>query len=108
MSCRIALNDGNSLRWKVMLSALRLRAGIVGLGARFGSQPRTSLLRRWFHDERGQDLIEYALLCSAIGFAGAVAFSFISDAMNTTYTSWDDAIHSDTLVEMPEPTPDEP
>jgi Flp pilus assembly pilin Flp len=91
-----------------MLSSLRLGGGIVGLCARFGSRPRTALLRRWLHDEDGQDLIEYALLCSAVGFAGAVAFSFISNAMNTTYTSWDDAIHSDTLVEMPEPTPDEP
>ena len=91
-----------------MLSALRLGAGIVGLSARFGSQPRTSLLRRWFHDERGQDLIEYALLCSAIGFAGAVAFTFVSDAMNSTYDSWDSAVQDPLLVEIPCPADDEP
>jgi Flp pilus assembly pilin Flp len=63
------------------------------------------LLRRWIRDEGGQDLIEYALLCSAIGFAGAVAFSFISDAMNTTYASWDEAVQSDDLVEVADPVP---
>jgi Flp pilus assembly pilin Flp len=91
-----------------MLSALRLSVGIAGLSAHFRSQPRTSLLRRWLVEEDGQDLIEYALLCSAVGFAGAVAFSFISDAMNTTYTSWDDAVHDDALVEIPCPASDEP
>jgi len=61
------------------------------------------LVRRWLREEHGQDLIEYALLCSAIGFAGAVAFSFISSAMNTTYTSWDNAVQDDLLVEVPPP-----
>ena len=64
------------------------------------------LLRRWLSEDHGQDLIEYALLCSVIGFAGIVAFSFISDAMNTTYTSWDTAVQSDALVEVCNPQPD--
>jgi Flp pilus assembly pilin Flp len=63
----------------------------------------SALVRRWLHEEHGQDLIEYALLCSAIGFAGAVAFTFISSAMNTTYTSWDNAVQDDLLVEVPPP-----
>ena len=75
---------------------------------RAGSQHLASLLKRWLVDENGQDLIEYALLCCTVGFAGAVAFSFISDAMFTTYTSWDDAAHSEVLVEIPCPAADEP
>ena len=62
--------------------------------------------RRWLREEDGQDLIEYALLCAAIGFAGVVAFSFISTAMNSTYTSWDTAVQTDQLVEVPDPSPD--
>jgi Flp pilus assembly pilin Flp len=64
---------------------------------------RDGFFRRWLREEHGQDLIEYALLCSVIGFAGVVAFSFISDAMNTTYSSWDTAVQSDALVEVPDP-----
>jgi Flp pilus assembly pilin Flp len=63
-------------------------------------------IRRWIHEEDGQDLIEYALLCGAIGFAGTVAFSYISTAMNSTYTSWDNAVQTDQLVEVPDPVPD--
>ena len=33
----------------------------------------TNLLRRWLTEEDGQDMIEYALLCSFIGFAAAGA-----------------------------------
>ena len=51
-------------------------------------------IRRWIREEDGQDLIEYALLCGAVGFAGTVAFSFISTAMNSTYTSWDNAVRT--------------
>jgi Flp pilus assembly pilin Flp len=63
------------------------------------------LVRRWLREEHGQDLIEYALLCGAVGFAGTVAFSFISTAMNTTYTSWDNAVQDDLLVEPCDPAP---
>jgi len=67
-----------------------------------------AVVRRWLREEHGQDLIEYALLSSVIGFAGIVAFSFISDAMNTTYASWDTAVQSDVLVEVPCPASDPP
>lgn len=86
-----------------MLTVLRLGLGVVGPCAAGRSEPRSSLLRRLLREEDGQDLIEYALLSSAIGLAGAVAFSFISDAMRDTYTTWDDAVQDDVLVEMPEP-----
>ena len=64
------------------------------------------LVRRWLREEHGQDLIEYALLCGAVGFAGTVAFSFISSAMNTSYDSWnnvDTGVQSGELVEVPDP-----
>src|SRR5262245_35507406 len=47
-----------------------------------------SLLQSWLREERGQDLLEYMLLGAVIAFAGALAFSYVSDAMNSTYTSW--------------------
>ena len=66
-----------------------------------------AFIRRWIREEDGQDLIEYALLCGAIGFAGTVAFSFISTAMNSTYwTSRDSAVQTDQLVEVPDPAPE--
>jgi Flp pilus assembly pilin Flp len=64
---------------------------------------RDGFVRRWLREEHGQDLIEYALLCAAVGFAGIVAFSFVSDAMNSTYLSWDSAVQTDELVEVPDP-----
>jgi len=66
------------------------------------------LVVRWFAEEGGQDLIEYALLSGAIGLAGFVAFAFVTDVMNTTYASWDTAVQSDELVEVPDPVPVEP
>jgi Flp pilus assembly pilin Flp len=63
----------------------------------------TRRLERWFVDEDGSNLIEYALLAGAIGFAGVAAFSAMSNSMNTTYVSWDEAIQSDALVEVPNP-----
>ena len=58
-------------------------------------------LARLIVDDGGQDLIEYALLTGAIGFAGALAFDLIGDAINSSYTSWDDGVND--LWEMPEP-----
>ena len=63
------------------------------------------LPRRWLTEDEGQDLLEYVLLGGTIAFAGVLAFDFLSDAMNSTYASWDTAVQSDELVEMPEPTP---
>lgn len=36
-------------------------------------------------DERGQDLVEYALLTSAIGFAGVAVWPTISTTIATAY-----------------------
>ena len=63
------------------------------------------LLRTWLHGDDGQDLIEYALLGAAVALAGAVAFSFLGNAMSDTYELWDTAVQSDELVEIPDPAP---
>ena len=70
-----------------------------------------AFIRRWIREEDGQDLIEYALLCGAVGFAGTVAFSFISSAMNTSYDSWNNSVtgvQRDGLVEVPCPASETP
>ena len=60
------------------------------------------LLIRLIVEEEAQDLIEYALLTTAIGFAGAVAFDALGDAISGTYTNWDNNVND--LWEVPPPT----
>ena len=62
-----------------------------------------TMWRSWLNDERGEDVIEYALLASFLGFAAMAGAEVLRNAMNTTYSSWDKAIQSDALVEMPNP-----
>jgi Flp pilus assembly pilin Flp len=59
------------------------------------------LLSRLLTEENGQDLIEYALLTAAIGFAGVVGINLIGAAINSTYTSWDTGVNN--LWEVPAP-----
>ena len=58
-------------------------------------------LQRFIVEDDGQDLIEYALLTGAIGFAGAAAMNALGLAINTTYTSWDTNVND--LWEVPDP-----
>jgi Flp pilus assembly pilin Flp len=60
------------------------------------------LVRRLVRDESGQDLIEYALLTTSIGFAGILAWSLVGSAINGTYSSWVSA--TDSLAVPPAPT----
>lgn len=46
------------------------------------------LVRRLFRDESGQDLVEYALLTTTIGFAGVLVWSLVGNAISGTYSSW--------------------
>ena len=62
-----------------------------------------SMWYRWLTEEDGQDIIEYALLCSFLGFSAVAGVRFLGAAMNTTYTAWESAAQSDSLVEVPEP-----
>jgi Flp pilus assembly pilin Flp len=60
-----------------------------------------SLLHRFIADEGAQDLIEYALLCTVIGFAGAAAFQLIMAAIGNTYGTWDTNVNG--LWNTPDP-----
>jgi Flp pilus assembly pilin Flp len=68
-------------------------------------QPMLKLLTRLLADETGQDLIEYALLTGAIGFAGVVGVNLLGAAINTTYSSWDTGVNSLWEVPPPQSTP---
>jgi Flp pilus assembly pilin Flp len=46
---------------------------------------------RFATDDRGQDLIEYALLTAIIGIAGLLALSTISTKMGAAYSGWNTA-----------------
>jgi Flp pilus assembly pilin Flp len=47
-----------------------------------------ALVRRLAHESDGSDLVEYALLTTFIGFAGAAAWSAIQTGLGLAYTSW--------------------
>lgn len=44
-------------------------------------------------DDRGQDLIEYALLSGLVGTAGLLILPEIANQMNNTYTHWVAAVN---------------
>ena len=45
-------------------------------------------------EDRGQDLVEYALLTAAIGLAGIVAWPTIVGSMGATYQGWDTGVQN--------------
>lgn len=49
----------------------------------------TTRFRRFISDDRGQDLIEYALLSALIGIVGILAWTNVGSAIFTTYSGWD-------------------
>ena len=55
------------------------------------SQYRGDLAARLLSDDRGQDLVEYALLTAIIGISGLLILSTISTKMGTTYSGWNTA-----------------
>jgi len=62
------------------------------------------LLRQLLVDDSGQDLVEYALLTTAVGLAVIVAFNMIQIAIGSTYASWTgDAGSVNSLWESPAP-----
>ncbi len=58
------------------------------------------LLTRLFEEDRGQDLVEYALLTAALAVAAAVLIP-VADSMGTLYESWVDNVWN--LWEPPAP-----
>ena len=57
--------------------------------------------RRWFVEEAGQDLIEYALLAAFVGLAGLAGYSAISAAIGNNYTGTNSSVLD--LWEIPAP-----
>jgi Flp pilus assembly pilin Flp len=47
-----------------------------------------SQLRRFFFEENGQDVVEYALLTAFIGFAGAAAWDAMRTNLGSAYTNF--------------------
>ena len=47
------------------------------------------LIRRFAHDDRGQDLIEYGLLAFTIGLVGVAAWNATVGGIGAAYDSWD-------------------
>jgi len=50
--------------------------------------------RRLLDDESGQDLIEYALLCTFVALVGGATWDLVRGAINTTYTSWNTGMNA--------------
>ena len=57
---------------------------------------------RLLTDERGQDLIEYALLTGAVGLVGVSAWNAIGGGIGTAYTGWDTGVQN--IWEPPNPS----
>ena len=51
------------------------------------TQDLTGRLRRIVADERGQDLIEYALVVALIAFAAAAGMQTVATKINTAFTN---------------------
>lgn len=47
------------------------------------------MFRRFVFDDRGQDMIEYALLAAFVGIVCIAAWTAVGSAITTTYGSWD-------------------
>ncbi|MFZ0662128.1 MAG: Flp family type IVb pilin [Acidobacteriaceae bacterium] len=44
-------------------------------------------IKNWFSDDRGQDLVEYALVVAIIALGATVAMSSLSGEINTVFAS---------------------
>jgi Flp pilus assembly pilin Flp len=54
----------------------------------------TGLLTRLLAEDDGQDLIEYALLTVAIGFAAIAVFDVIRNAIGFVYGTWESGVNN--------------
>ncbi len=59
------------------------------------------LMRRLVCDERGQDLVEYALLTAGIGLAGIATWPLITAAVGAAYQRFD--TDTQNIWEVPDP-----
>jgi Flp pilus assembly pilin Flp len=82
-----------------MSSKLKGRTGAADRGmvstAPAGRRSRGwRVLWRLLHEDRGQDLVEYALLTAIVGIAGILALESVSGKMETAYRGWNDAVQA--------------
>jgi len=61
------------------------------------------VLRRWYQDDDGQDVVEYALLCSFVALAGVLGFRLLGTNMNTIFSGWDTAVWNQWIPSDPVP-----
>lgn len=66
-----------------------VRRSRLGGGRRDTPALMKNLLFRFVRGQGGDDLIEYALLASLAGVAGAAALAAFPGIMNAVYTAWD-------------------
>ena len=70
------------------------------------SRSLVTLVTAFVHDERGDDLIEYALLAGLMGLVGVLAFNAVSGKMSNAYTGWSANAQSQWVPDAPlAPTP---
>jgi Flp pilus assembly pilin Flp len=55
------------------------------------TQCAKAVVTRFATDDRGQDLIEYALLTALIGVSGVLVLSTLSTQMGIAYNGWNTA-----------------
>jgi Flp pilus assembly pilin Flp len=69
------------------------------------SRGLVTLVTAFVRDERGDDLVEYALLAALIGVVGVLAFNTVSGKMSNAYTGWNANAQSQWVPDAPLPTP---
>ena len=69
------------------------------------SRGLVTLVTAFVRDERGDDLIEYALLAGLIGLVGVLAFNTVSGKMSNAYTGWNANAQSQWVPDAPVSTP---
>ena len=63
------------------------------------------LILRFVRDERGQDLVEYALIASFFGIVGYLAMQAIQVTIGDTYSAWlDPTVGTPSLWDPAEPS----
>jgi Flp pilus assembly pilin Flp len=64
---------------------------------------RNEWIRRLASDERGQDLIEYALLAGMIGLAGYLVLPQIGPKMGNAFNQWGGQVYNEWKPSAPVP-----
>jgi len=57
--------------------------------------------RRLLVDDRGQDLIEYALLAAIIGLAGSLVLPLVGPKMGNAFSSWGGQVYNNWTPSSP-------